>query len=79
MIKIKAKKHVVPAQSALFTAKFTKGSFATKLSDEGLSGSATVKHASHNVLVILLFDQTLFETTKTLSYSATQGKVGVAK
>jgi len=78
-IKIKAKKGVVAAQSAKFTATFAKGTFAASLADEGLDGSVSVKKASRGVVVIVLFDRALFQTTKTLSYTATQGKKGSAK
>jgi PKD repeat protein len=78
-IKIKSKKGVVAAQTAPFSAKFLKGTFAPKLAAEGLDGSATVKKVPRTVLAIVLFNQTLFQTTKTLSYTATKGKTGTAK
>ncbi|MEI6235102.1 MAG: PKD domain-containing protein [Planctomycetota bacterium] len=78
-IKIKAVKGVVPAQSAPFATKFLKGSFSAALADEGLDGSATVKNVARDVNVIVLFNQTLFTTKKTLTYTATKAKVGSAK
>src|ERR1043165_9404689 len=78
-IQIKSKKGMVAAQSAKFTSKFSKGTFAPKLADEGLDGSATVKKVPRSVQVIVLFNQTLLQTTRTLSYTATKGKSGAAK
>lgn len=63
-------------------SKFTsslKGNFASALSDEGFTGSADLKSAPRTVIVNVIFAQTLFQTTKTVTFTAKKGKTGSAK
>ena len=75
---VKAKKGVVAAQTAKYSVKLTKGSFATSLSDEGLTNADATK-ASVNVLVRIVFAGAVYEHTQALSYTAKKGKSGSAK
>ena len=75
---VKAKKGVVAAQTAKYTVKLTKGSFASSFADEGLT-NATAKKANVSVVVRVVFAGAIYEHTQTLSYTATKGKSGSAK
>ncbi|HLX62924.1 MAG TPA: PKD domain-containing protein [Planctomycetota bacterium] len=65
-------------QTAKYTATFKKGSFAASLADEGLT-STTVKNSAKQVLFTLIFNNTIMQKLKTVSYTATAGKSGSAK
>ena len=75
----RAKKGVIFAQNAKFTAMFSKGDFAQTLAHTGLDGSTTVKNSQKQVLLIILFNSTNFQKTQTVSYTSKMGKMGTAK
>ena len=77
-ITIKAKKGVVAAQTSAYKVAFTKGNFAATLAGAGFT-NATLTKSPVSVLVSLIFNGTVFQATKTLSYTAKQGKSGSAK
>lgn len=76
-IKIKSVKGVVAAQTGTFAVKIAKGSFADKLTDEGLLNANT--SATVNVPVIVLFNTTFFSVVPSVPYTAKQGKTGMTK
>jgi hypothetical protein len=76
---VKQKKGVAAAQNAKFTAKFSKGTFADKLADEGLTGTADVKKSPKTVQVDVIFNQTAYRKLQPQSYSAKAGKTGATK
>ncbi len=76
-ISIKASKKVVLAQQAKFGVKFSKGSFSTSLSDEGLTNADIA--AARSVVVSIIFENSLYQTTKQVLYTAKTGKTGKAK
>ncbi|MCY3020295.1 MAG: hypothetical protein NTW87_14855 [Planctomycetota bacterium] len=65
--------------TAGFTVKLNRGSFESRLSDEGLTPDATVKDAPRSVHVIILFAGNLYVGDASLGYSAVAGKNGKAK
>lgn len=77
-LQVKAKKGVVSAQNAKFSAKLGKADFASLLGDEGLT-NADLKDASRTIPVIILFDQTVFRTDVTVLYTAKLNKTGRTK
>jgi len=76
---LKKKKGVVDAQNAKFMATFGKGTFRTQLADEKLDGSADARGETRSVNAIVLFNQTAYQATLNLSFSARKGKSGMAK
>lgn len=76
---VKTKKGTVAAQDARFMAKFSKGDFSSNLANEELDGEADVRGAQKDIVVIILFNNTRFQTTRALSYTARKGKSGSAK
>ena len=77
---VKAKNGVTTiAASAKFTATFTKGNFAATLANIGFDGSQSVKNASLQLPVIILFNKTILKTSQLVHFTATQGKTGMAK
>lgn len=76
---LKKKKGVVDAQSAKFLAVFGKGTFRTQLADEKLDGSADARGETRSVTALVLFNQTVYQATLNLSFSARKGKSGMAK
>ena len=77
-LKFKAKKGVVPAQTASFSVKLTHGAFAAPLSASGFVND-TVKSAHVAVLTTLLFNNAFLQTTRPGTYSAVRGKTGSSK
>ncbi|HEY3324669.1 MAG TPA: CAP domain-containing protein [Planctomycetota bacterium] len=77
-LKVKNSKSGVAAQSAPFTAKFSKGDFVSLLSDEGLTKTRP-SGSQVSVPVIILFNQQLFQTTVVKLYSVNGGKTGMTK
>jgi autotransporter-associated beta strand protein len=66
--------------STKLVMKLTKSTLAASLADEGLTGDADIKTAvSKSIDVIVLFNSTFYETTKTVSYTAKNGVSGTAK
>jgi hypothetical protein len=64
---------------ASFAVKLSRGSFADGLSDEGMTGDATVKGAPRSLHAVVLFNGNLYAGDASLSYSAAAGKNGKAK
>ena len=77
-LRVKAEKGVVAAQNAKFTAKLSKGTFASLLADEGLTNT-TIKAALRAVPVVILFNQALYRVDQWQAYAATAGKTGRTK
>jgi hypothetical protein len=75
---VKAKKGVVLAQDAKLSIKFSKGSFASSLSDEGLV-NATVADVAVSVPVEIKLNDTMYAKTQPQTYTAKAGKTGSAK
>jgi hypothetical protein len=79
-IGVKVKKGTpVAAQASKFQVKFSKGTFADSLKDEGLTGEAAVKSVSKTVVVTVLFNQTMLQKAQPVLYTAVAGKTGKAK
>ena len=76
---VKTKNKQVPAQDAKFSAKFSKGSFKSKLADYGLTGEADVKNQSENINLSLLLTTGGLQGVVPQSYTAKQGKTGKTK
>ena len=76
---LKSKARTVGAQTAGFTAVFSKGSFAAALADEGLTGDSDLKDAKRSVRVTLVVDTAVFQKAQPLLYSSKKGKSGSAK
>ena len=64
---------------AVYKVRLRRGDFDVQLSDEGLTGDATVKHVAVNVEVDVLFNNTLFQKVVTETYSAKEDKKGNSK
>jgi len=62
-------------QLGKYSLKFSKGTFGSFFTDEGLT-SVTVKEALKSVTVTLLFNGRLYQTPVTQLYTATAGKKG---
>jgi parallel beta-helix repeat protein/predicted outer membrane repeat protein len=77
-IAIKSKQGVVAAQTAKFTAKLSKGSFASLLTDAGLT-NATVKNKPVTVPVWFIFNNTVYQKNVAQKYTATINKTGMTK
>jgi hypothetical protein len=77
-ISIKSTKGVVAAQTAKFTAKLSKGSFASLLTDAGLT-NATVKNKPVTVPVWFIFNNTVYQKNVAQKYTATINKTGMTK
>ena len=78
-IGIKSPKGIVNAQTSTFALKLGNGSFAAALKDEGLVGTADDKGSSHDVIISLIFNKTIFQTIKPVTFKAKKGKSGSAK
>jgi len=76
---LKKKKGTVEAQSAKFMASFGKGTFRSQLADEKLDGTADARGETRTANAIVLFNQTVYQATLNLSFSARKGKSGMAK
>lgn len=77
-IGVKAKKGVVAAQTAKYSVSLKNGSFAAALADEGLLNK-TDPGSSHPVLITVIFNKTIDQLTKTVTYKAKQDKSGSTK
>jgi hypothetical protein len=75
---IKVSKGVVAAQTAKFSLKLNKGSFASQLTDEGLT-NANATSQTKTVLVRLVFANGVFEKAQPQIYSAKAGLSGSTK
>lgn len=78
-VTVRAKNKQVIAQSAKYTAKFSKGSFKKQLADYGLTGDADVKGETRSVNVTLLFNVTVLQEVLAQTYTAKLGKTGKTK
>ena len=77
-LKFKAKKGVIPAQSAAFQLKLTHGAYAAALASSGLvNGTVAASHLQ--VVVTLLFNQTFLQAAQPQVYSSKQGNSGATK
>jgi hypothetical protein len=63
---------------ATFQVSFSKGTFRTELTDEGLTAGTDVKNGSRTVTVDLLVGPAHYRTSKKLTYTAKKGKSGSA-
>ena len=73
-------KAVIPKKGV--TAKFQctlKGSLAAALTDEMLTGDQNLKGVPRTVVVNVIFNQTLFQTPRAVTYTAKAKKTGSAK
>lgn len=75
---VKATHGTVLAQNAKLSLKFTKGSFAALLADDGLVNQ-TVSAVSVSLPVEIRLNDKMFAASHALIYSATAGKSGAAK
>ena len=66
-------------QGAKYSIKLAKVSFADALEDEGMTGDGDASGALRAVTVTILFDQTLYQKTQQLFYTAKEGASGSAK
>ena len=66
------------AQTGTFTTKLA-GSLASTLAASGFTGAKTVKSELHPVFVQFLFGGGVFNSTRTIVYTAKQGKTGTGK
>ena len=77
-IGLKTVNGVTVAKTARYTAVMKNGTFAAKLATSGLS-NATVAKIPVNVTFSLVVNNTLFQTTRPMLYTAKMGKTGLAK
>jgi len=63
-------------QLGKYSVKFSKGTFGSFYTDEGLTGAATVKEALKSVTVTLLFINKVYNAPVTQLYTASAGKKG---
>ena len=77
-LKVKAVKGVIAAQTGIFTQKSTHGSFAGDLTDEGLINS-NITGAALTVPVVILFNNTLYNSVQAQIYTAKASKTGRTK
>jgi len=77
-LSVKKKKSLVPAQAAPFQINLKNGTFASTLTDEGLTNETT-RAKSVNVPVTFLFNGQEFRKTQPQSYSAKAGSSGKTK
>jgi sugar lactone lactonase YvrE len=75
---IKAKQGVVFEQSAKFTMKLAHGSFADALKDDNLR-NATTKGENVSVPLAVIFNNKLYKLVVARTYTAREGKTGMAK
>ena len=75
--KLQVKKVSTTAQNAKFTLKLSKGSFASLLTDEGLT-NAKAKSAPKTIPVIVLFNKQFFKVNQKQFYTST-GKAGATR
>jgi hypothetical protein len=76
-VSIKSRKGVVAAQVAKYTVKFGSGTFATILAAEGLT-SRTVRKAPVSMTFTFIFNNIVYQTTRSMSYTSKLGKTGTA-
>ena len=78
-VALKEKKDVVlAAPTAKFSVSFKKGTFAATLASAGLT-NADAKAVKVSVPLSFIFNNTVYQKTQTLSYTAKKGKTGIAK
>jgi PKD repeat protein len=61
-----------------FALKLSKGTFRKAFEDEGMTDKTVKNQPVQNFVVKLIFNGTLYQTTKVVTYTATQGKSGKA-
>ena len=76
--KVKASKTLAGGK-ATFTATFGKGNFKTKLAAVGMTNENVKLPRSVSTMVIVFFNNTLYTSNKSLTYTAHLGKNGTAK
>ena len=76
-LQFRSSKGAVAAQTAKFTVKFNKGSFSSTLASSGLGDPTTSGPVS--VMITVLFNGSIFQTTQTLQYVNRTGKTATAK
>ena len=77
-LRFKSTKGVAPAQTARFTVKLTKGTFASTLAPAGLTGSVS-KTTSVTLVVSIVFNGEIFQSHPVLKFSSHGGKTGTAR
>ena len=77
-IALKSKQGVVQAQTARYTIALSQGSFAATLAGAGLTNTSA-KKVPLMVKFTFLFNTTVYQSTRALSYTARFGKSGSAK
>jgi hypothetical protein len=75
---VKATKGVVAAQDAKLIVKFTRGTFASSLVDEGFV-NATVTGVAVTMPVGIKLNDTMYASAQAQAYSAVAGTTGSAK
>jgi len=75
---VKSSKGIVVQQTSKFSVSFKKGNYAAPLSVLGMTNSNTVG-ATVPVTFTVIFDNTVLQATRMLTYSAMLGKTGSAK
>jgi hypothetical protein len=78
-LRVKSSKGIVAAQNAAFSVNFSKGSYASKFTDEGMSSLADAKSESKVVPVVVLFNGALYSAKQNVLWTARAGKSGSAK
>ncbi len=76
---IRQKKGSVPAQSAKFTIKFTKGDFVPDLADEGVTIDKPVKDKPVTIDIFMLFEKTVYKASVNTLYTADPTRSGSLK
>ena len=66
------------SSTAIYLAKFT-GAFVQPLAKSGLDGSKAVKNEPEMVFVQIVFLNGIYNTMKSISFTATPGKTGTGK
>jgi PKD repeat protein len=77
-LQFRSTRGTVAAQTAKFTVKFNKGSFASTLADSGLSSDPSTS-GPVSVMITVLFNGSIYQTTQSLLYTNKTGKTGMAK
>jgi PKD repeat protein len=75
---IKSTKGVVSAQTSKYAVTFKNGAYAATLANAGLT-NATASAASVHVTFTFIFNNTVLQDVRTMSYTAKMGKSGAAK
>jgi autotransporter-associated beta strand protein len=76
---VKSSKGNVAAQTSKFAMTAKGGSFAAALAGAGLVGTADVKGKPVTVVFTAIFNNTVLQKARTLTYTAKKGKTGSAK